>query len=936
MSDNKYNETMLLPKTKFGMRGKLPSEEIKMMQYWHNINLWEKLRETSKNKEKFILHDGPPYANGPIHMGTAANKVLKDIINRTMQIEGYNSLYIPGWDCHGLPIEWQIEKKYRKKGKKKEEIKIKDFREECRDFANNWIEVQKQSFMRLFVLADWNNPYTTMNYESEAIILEEFSKFFLNGSLYQGSKPVMWSPVEKTALAEAEIEYQDINSISMYISFDIKKSSLSILKNTSVIIWTTTPWTIPGNRAIAYGHSINYCIFEVLESDDSSIKKKKYLVAESLLNKVCKYCNIKKTKILETIKGEDLENIICSHPFLKLGYDYDIPLLKANFVEETEGTGLVHIAPCYGEDDYYLAIENNILIKDIVKDDGCYKESTPVFAGIHVFKAHTAVSEELKTLNSLVGIREYIHSYPHSWRSKKPIIFRTTPQWFISMKKNSLKEKAIQSINDTKWIPDSSKNRIQSMVGNRPDWCVSRQRSWGVPLTIFVNKNTGEPLKDTKVMKRIIEDVKKRGSDAWLSDDPLKYLGKDKNPNDYYAVKDILDVWFDSGCSHAFVLEKNKLSWPADLYLEGTDQHRGFFQSSLLAACGTRGRAPYKTVITHGFVLDGKGRKMSKSLGNVINPEDIIKKSGADVLRLWVATTDYSEDMRIGDEVIANLNDNYRRIRNTFRFILGNIGNFDINNATQYGELEEIDKFILAKIFHLSSLRKKAIKEYSFHNFYKALFEFCSVDLSSFYFDISKDILYCNTLNDNLRMGKVTVLFHILDQLSIWYAPVLSHTMEEVWQKFKTTEVESIHLRVLKNINNKWQDNSLIEKWEKIKKVRKIINIAIEKARNEKKIGSSLEADVLLQTDNKNISDIIDNIDMQSICIISKFSKAKLNDRIEENYISSFTSVDNEIKVSIYKTTYQKCLRCWQYKKEVEINNDCLCDRCTLVVRSKL
>ena len=932
MSDNnKYNETMLLPKTDFGMRGKLPTEEIKMMEFWNNIGLWDQLRENSKNREKFILHDGPPYANGPIHIGTAANKILKDIINRTMQFEGYNALYVPGWDCHGLPIEWQIEKQYRKKGKKKEEINIKDFRNECREFANKWINEQKSSFIRLFVLADWNKPYTTMDYESEAIILQEFSKFFFNGSLYQGSKPVMWSPIEKTALAEAEIEYQDISSTSIYVSFRIKKSSHAFLKNTSIVIWTTTPWTIPGNRAIAFGHSINYCVFEVLEAENLTIINKKYVVAESLLNKVCERCNIKKFKILKVIKGKELNDTTCYHPFSEIGYGYNVQLLTGDFVEENEGTGFVHIAPCYGEDDYYLALDNNITIKDIVKDDGCYKEDTPIFAGIHVFKAHLKIVEKLEEFNSLLGVREYSHSYPHSWRSKKPIIFRTTPQWFISMNKNRLKDKAMQSIENTEWIPASSKNRIYSMVKNRPDWCVSRQRAWGVPLTIFVNKKTGEALKDKKVMERIIEDVRKRGSDVWLSEDPYKYLENDYNPNDYFAVKDILDVWFDSGSSHAFVLEKNNLSWPADLYLEGTDQHRGFFQSSLLASCGTRGRAPYNSVITHGFVLDGKGRKMSKSLGNVINPEDIIKKSGADVLRLWVATTDYSDDMKIGEEVLSNLNDNYRRIRNTFRFLLGNIGHSKNNHVFEYSELEEIDKFMLARLYEIESLRKKSLKNYTFHIFYKALFEFCSVDLSSFYFDISKDVLYCNHIEERIRKNKVKILFKILEKLTEWYAPVLCHTMEEVWQKYKVENIDSVHLKKYKEIDKAWNNRSIIEKWEKIKKLRKTINTAIEIARNDKKLGSSLEANILLVTKEKKILEIICDIKMHDICIISNFKVINSDQNIDNSFVSSFINKEKDIQVFVYKTNYDKCLRCWQFKKEVKLNEG-LCDRCKLVL----
>ena len=931
---NIFNETMLLPKTDFGMRGKLPTEEIKMMEFWNEIKLWEKLRKRSEEKEKFILHDGPPYANGPIHMGTAANKILKDIINRTMQSEGYNALYIPGWDCHGLPIEWQIEKNYRAKGKNKEDIEIKDFRQECRDFAKKWIEIQKKSFIRLFVLADWGNPYMTMDYEVEAIILKEFSKFFLNGSLYRGSKPVMWSPVEKTALAEAEIEYKDIQATSIYVAFKVKSNSSLIPKDTSVIIWTTTPWTIPANRALAYGKDIVYVLFEVIESEDAQLHNNKFIIANVLLKSLQEKCKIFKLKVIKKFKGNDLENIICRHPFAVRGYEYDIPLISANFVEESEGTGFVHIAPAYGEDDYNLALKNNIVISDIVKDDGCYKDTTPIFAGVHVFKAHTVVIEALKAEKSLIGIREYTHSYPHSWRSKKPIIFRTTPQWFISMEKNNLKEKAMKSIDETLWIPTSSKNRIKSMVENRPDWCVSRQRAWGVPLTIFVNKETGEPLKDKKVMDRIISDVKKRGSDVWLSEDPFKYLGEDKDPKQYYAVKDILDVWFDSGCSHAYVLEKNNLKWPADLYLEGTDQHRGFFQSSLLAACGTRDKAPYKKVITHGFVLDGNGRKMSKSLGNVVSPEDIIKKSGVDILRLWVANTDYSEDMRISDEILSNLNDNYRRIRNTFRFILGNIGNTQYTDCIKYSELDEIDMFILSRLFEISKMREKAIEAHTYHNFFKALFEFCSVDLSAFYFDISKDVLYCNAISDNARRAKTSVLFHILDWLTAWYSPVRCHTMEEVWKNFKTEDIESVHLRLSKKANSLWKNEALLDKWNHIKKVRKTVNSTIEIARNEKKIGSSLEAEVVIVSKDNNLNNIIKSIDMESVCIVSSL-KLVGDDDVNSDYISLNNSLNEDITVYVYKSHKEKCLRCWQHKDEVKVNEG-LCHRCNAIIKEKI
>ena len=931
MSDkNKYNQTLFLPKTSFSMRAKLPEQEPKTIKFWNEISLLEKLKKQVNGKEKFVLHDGPPYANGPIHMGTATNKILKDIINRTMLIEGYNVLFVPGWDCHGLPIEWQIEKQIRSKGKNKDDIPIKEFRNDCRNFAKKWIEEQKKSFIRVFVMADWKEAYLTMDYEAEATILEEFAKFFLNGSVYRGYKPVMWSPVEKTALAEAEIEYKNIDSSSIYVLFKIEESKNSDFNNANILIWTTTPWTIPGNRGLAYGKELNYCLLELQDSKTTKIKGKKIVIASNLIEAVTKTCGIEQYKVLKSFKGEELESIICKHPFEKDGYDFDVPLLEANFVDDKEGTGIVHIAPCYGEDDYNLGIKNNIKIEDIVEDNGIYKENTPLFAGLHVFKANDIVIKELKARDSLVGLKSYNHSYPHSWRSKKPIIFRTTPQWFISLEKNSLREKAIRSINQTKWIPSSSKNRIESMVVNRPDWCVSRQRSWGVPITIFINKKTNEPLKDKNVMDKIIEDVKKYGSDVWIAGDPYKYLGDDYDPNDYEVIKDILDVWFDSGSTHAFVLEKRNLKWPADLYLEGTDQHRGFFQSSLLEACGTRDKAPYKAVITHGFVLDSNGRKMSKSLGNVVSPEDIIKRSGADVLRLWAALTDYSEDMRIGDEILDNLNDYYRRIRNTFRFILGNIGEQSLPKCINYNDLEEIDKYILAIIYNLHNKRSEAIRNFSFHNFYKALFEFCSVDLSAFYFDISKDALYCEGKNSKKRNAKTTILFYLYDFLASWYSPILCHTMEEVWKLFKTQNCESVHLKPYPSINEKWKDDDLLRKWDKLKLIRKAVNSLIEKARSEKKIGSSLELEVYIDTADKEVEKILRNTDMKEICIISGFNLETYDENIKN--VLAFEEVGAiKMKIWISKSVNGICLRCWQRCKEINNKND-LCNRCSKVI----
>ncbi len=933
MKDTKlYNDTLELPKTNFEMRANLPEKELQTIKFWDEINLWQLLRNNAQGKEKFVLHDGPPYANGPIHMGTAANKILKDIINRTMQMEGYDSVFVPGWDCHGLPIEWQIEKEYRKKGLNKDEVNIRDFRSECRDFAKKWISEQKKSFIRLFVLADWKKPYLTMDYKSEATILREFTKFFLDGSLYRGSKPVMWSPVEKTALAEAEIEYKNIVSKSIYVSFEIIESDNKELINTNVVIWTTTPWTIPGNKAVAFGFDITYVLFKVqyIEENNNNINKK-YIVAKRLLENLLNSWNIKKFTIIKEFKGETLERSISLHPLNKKGYDYKVPLIAGDFVEDNEGTGFVHIAPSYGEDDFNLAQKYDIDIKDIIDDSGLYIKGTPLFEGTHVFKADDSVIKHLQSQESLVGIREYTHSYPHSWRSKKPVIYRTTAQWFISMDKNNLRDKALRGIENTNWIPSLSKNRIKKMVNDRPDWCVSRQRAWGVPLTIFINKKTGEPLRDKNIMEKIIFDVEENGSDVWLSSDVTKYLGEDRDAQDFEIIRDILDVWFDSGSTHAFVLENN-LKWPADLYLEGTDQHRGFFQSSLLASCGTRGKPPYKSVLTHGFVLDGNGRKMSKSLGNVIKPEDILKKSGADILRLWIATTDYTEDMRIGDEILSNLNDYYRKIRNCFRFILGNIGNTEKKDCLVFKDLTEIDKYILAKITELDKLRKVAIKSHTYHNFYKALFEFCSVDLSSFYFDISKDTLYCDSKRSLQRNSICTVLYYLYDILTSWFAPVLSHTMEETWKEYKTENLQSVHLKLTASIPKEWENNDLLKKWEKIRQVRKIINTAIESTRSKKIIGSSLETEAYMYLNDASLNNIIKSINMKKISIISKFVLLDNNENTVTDYVHQNNNESEGYNIYIKKTKYIKCPRCWQFAEEINTDGE-LCTRCKETLR---
>ena len=674
-----------LPKTAFSMKANLPTKEPEILKFWQNINLYDQLRKSSKGEEKFVLHDGPPYANGNIHMGTALNKILKDIIVKFHQMDGKDSVYAPGWDCHGLPIEWKIEELYKKNKKNKNEIPIVEFRKECRAFAEKWIGIHKDQFKRLGVIGDWENYYSTMSYDAEAQIVRELGKFLKEGSLYRGFKPVLWSTVEKTALADAEVEYQDHKSDTIYASFTVKSSNIEELKDSEVIIWTTTPWTIPANRALAYNESLNYLLIEI--KDHKVFKNKKIVIAEALLESVIKECEIKDFKKINKFKGKNLKGTICKHPFFDLGYDYDIPMLSAQFVTTEQGTGIVHCAPSHGPDDFNLCLNNGIKAIETVDGDGKYTNYVKLFEGMHIFKANPTVIEKLKEQKKLLSNGELVHSYPHSWRSKAPLVHRATPQWFISMESHELRKKALKAIEDTNFYPSKGKERLKSMIETRPDWCVSRQRVWGVPLPIFLNKKTKKILIDEDVFENIAKIYEKEGSDCWFSDDPQKFLGKNYKSEDFEKLSDIVEVWFDSGSTHTFVLEKREdLKWPASMYLEGSDQHRGWFHSSLLESCGTRGRAPFESILSHGFVVDGKGLKMSKSLGNVIAPEDILKKYGADILRIWVASSNYAEDLRIDYSILDQHADSYRKIRNTFRYLLGNL-NDDFNEI----KLEKLD-----------------------------------------------------------------------------------------------------------------------------------------------------------------------------------------------------------------------------------------------------
>ncbi len=891
-----------LPKTAFSMKANLPTREPEILKLWKDINLYNELRKSRKGKEKFVLHDGPPYANGNIHMGTALNKILKDIIVKFHQMDGKDSVYVPGWDCHGLPIEWKIEEQYKKDKKNKNEIPIVEFRKECRTFAEKWISVHKDQFKRLGVIGDWENYYSTMSYEAEAQIVRELGKFLKEGSLYRGFKPVLWSTVEKTALADAEVEYQDHKSDTIYASFTVKSSSLKELNNSSIIIWTTTPWTIPANKALAYNESLDYLLIEI--NDEGDFKNKKIVIAEALLESVVKDCEIKDFKNLKKFKGKDLKGTICQHPFFEIGYDYEIPMLEARFVTTEQGTGIVHCAPSHGPDDFNLCLNNGIKAIETVDGDGKYTKNVKLFEGIHIFKSNPIVIEKLKEQKKLLSNGELVHSYPHSWRSKAPLVHRATPQWFISMDSHKLRNKALKAIDDTTFYPSKGKERLKSMIETRPDWCVSRQRVWGVPLPIFVNKKTNEILVDDNVFENIAKIYEKVGSDCWFSDDPQKFLGKKYKAEDFEKLSDIVEVWFDSGSTHSFVLEKRKdLKWPASMYLEGSDQHRGWFHSSLLESCGTRGRAPFESILSHGFVVDGKGLKMSKSLGNVIAPEDILKKYGADILRIWVASSNYAEDLRIDYSILDQHAESYRKIRNTFRYLLGNL-----NDIFEDGDLEkinikklpELEQFMLHKIYCLDSNFNKYFKNYDFHNLYKELLNFCTVDLSAFYFDIRKDILYCDPKDSEKRKSTLLLLNIILNSLLKWFAPILSFTTEEIYQ-LVSKQKESIHLEKFLSFPKKFENLELNEKWIKLLKIRDMCNLSIEEKRASKEIGSSLEASLILKL-NKNDNELIKGVDLSELCITS--SVEVLNNEKEDTTVETTKAKGN------------KCPVCWKISEK--------------------
>jgi isoleucyl-tRNA synthetase len=903
------NPQINLPKTAFSMKANLPVREPEILEYWKKINLYQELRQSSKGKEKFVLHDGPPYANGNIHMGTALNKILKDIIVKFHQMNGKDSIYVPGWDCHGLPIEWKIEEQYKKNKKNKNEVPIVEFRKECRSFAEKWIEVHKGQFKRLGVIGDWENYYSTMSYDAEAQIVRELGKFLKEGSLYRGFKPVLWSTVEKTALADAEVEYQDHKSDTIYASFPVKSSNIKELEGSEIIIWTTTPWTIPANKALAYNEALDYVLVQL--NDDGDFKNRKIVIAEALLDSVINECSIKDYKEIKKFKGKDFKDTICSHPFFNLGYEYDIPMLEARFVTTEQGTGIVHCAPSHGPDDFNLCLNHGIKAIETVDGDGKYTKNVHLFEGNHIFKANPIVIEKLKEQKNLLANGELTHSYPHSWRSKAPLVHRATPQWFISMESHKLRQTALKALDETTFYPSKGKERLRSMIETRPDWCVSRQRVWGVPLPIFVNRNTKEILVDDEVNENIANIYEKEGSDCWFSDDPQRFLGEKYKSEDYEKLSDIVEVWFDSGSTHSFVLEKREdLKWPASMYLEGSDQHRGWFHSSLLESCGTRGKAPFESILSHGFVVDGKGLKMSKSLGNVIAPEDILKKYGADILRIWVASSNYAEDLRIDHSILDQHADSYRKIRNTFRYLLGNLNDnceeIDLEKIN-LSELPELEQFMLHKIYSLNENFKNYFNNYDFHNLYKELLNFCTVDLSAFYFDIRKDSLYCDSKESKKRKSTIILLNIILKSLLRWFAPILSFTTEEIYRLI-SNDNKSIHLTKFMDFPINFKNESLNKKWIELIKIRNICNISIEEKRASKEIGSSLEASLKINLDKK-LNDISKDVDFAELCITSN---------AEVSYLENSDTI-----VQTTKAEGSKCQVCWKITKEACSRKNC-------------
>jgi len=937
-----YKATVFLPKTDFPMRANLPEREPKILARWQEMKLFHRLRAESKGRPKFVLHDGPPYANGAIHIGHALNKILKDVVNRSQQMLGKDANYVPGWDCHGLPIEWKIEEKYRAAGKDKDAVPIIEFRRECREFAEYWVGEQRKEFKRLGVEGDWDNPYLTMSYAAEAQIMREIGKFLMNGGLFKGAKPVLWSVVEKTALAEAEVEYHDHVSNTIYVRFPVVRSPLQELAGAAAVIWTTTPWTIPGNRAMAFGDEMDYLLLAVTSVTEGAAARTgdKLLVAAELRATFENDLGIGASDVAWSGKGSSLTGTVCAHPLRDKGYDFEVPLFAGDFVTTDQGTGFVHIAPGHGADDWELGMANGVEVPQTVGEDGSFYPHVPLFAGKRVLRpdgkkgdADPAVIAALKEAGALLAQGKLTHSYPHSWRSKAPLIFRNTAQWFISMATNDLRRKALEAIDATRFVPPQGRNRLYSMIEQRPDWCVSRQRAWGVPIAVFVNKATGEPLRDQKVIDRIAAVFETEGADAWYSSPPARFLGNDHDADDFEQVKDIIEVWFESGSTHAFVLEPRRdqdLAWPADLYLEGSDQHRGWFHSSLLESCGTRGRAPYNALLTHGFTLDEQGRKMSKALGNVVAPQEVMKQHGADILRLWVVASNYVEDQHIGPSVLKGHAESYRRLRNTLRYLLGALDGFAAKERLEPARMPELERWILHRLAELDELVRRCVDDFDFGTLFTAVHNFCAVDLSAFYFDIRKDSLYCDRADDPRRRAARTVLDRLFDCLTAWLAPILCFTAEEAWQfRHGRSEADawpdSVHLRVFPEVPQGWRDETLATKWNKVRDLRRVVTGALELERAGKRIGASLQAHPTVYANGPYL-EALQGIDLAEIAITSAATLVQGMPPAGAFVLAELP----DIGVVVELAAGEKCERCWRVLPGVGSRPDhpALCGRC--------
>lgn len=945
-TERDYSKTLFLPKTDFPMRAGLPKREPDWLKRWEDMGLYERLREQSKGREKFVLHDGPPYANGNIHIGHALNKTLKDLVARSMQMLGYDSPYVPGWDCHGLPIEWKIEEQYRAKGKNKDDVPINEFRKECRTFAEHWVDVQREEFKRLGIVGEWDNPYTTMAFEAEAQIARELMKFSMSGQLYRGSKPVMWSVVERTALAEAEIEYQDVESDAIWVKFPVRSGAHL---GSSVVIWTTTPWTIPANRAVSFSTKINYGHYEVAtaENDFGPQPGEKLIFADKLAEECADKAKLTFNRLAD-VSAEELSTISCAHPLNGFagGYEFDVPLLDGDHVTDDTGTGFVHTAPGHGADDFEIwmskgrDIAERGISTDIpftVDDAGYYTKDAPGFGpeaeegAARVIddkgkkgNANQRVITALIKANNLFARGRLKHQYPHSWRSKKPIIFRNTPQWFVYMDKDidgagdTLRARALNAIDATKFVPQAGQNRLHAMIADRPDWVLSRQRAWGVPICVFVNKDSGEVLKDETVNQRIADAFEAEGADAWFEDDAgTRFLGNDYQPDEWDKVTDILDVWFDSGSSHAYVLRNRErwphLKFPASVYLEGSDQHRGWFHSSLLESCGTNGHAPYEGVLTHGFTMDKDGFKMSKSIGNTVAPQDIIKQYGADILRLWAASIDYTEDHRIGDEIIKNNIESYRKMRNSLRFMLGNLAHYDPSETVEQADMPELERLILSRLAELDKEIRAAYFAYDYKRVVSLTSNFMNIELSAFYFDIRKDALYCDPISSVTRKAALTVLNELFNCVTAWLAPILVFTMEEVWLERHPEEGSSVHLRTFPELPETWADAALSEKWRKIRMVRRVVTGALEIERREKNIGSSLEAAPKVFVADADLYVALHGQDFAEISITSNIEVIQ-----GEGPADAFRLEDVPgVSVVFARAEGKRCARSWRVSNEV-------------------